>query len=144
MDRHPPEQPAHRVVPSGGHGEVPDPALEALERLCVVTTHVQSVLDRVVARAEVVREQRLAGAPYREIVTAQQRPLAVELLTQALDQLAEAGAAWRRAEARALHDEGLSQEAIGELFGVTRQRVSALLSGSGGSGSGSGSGSRSR
>ncbi len=37
------------------------------------------------------------------------------------------GAAWRRAEARALHQEGISMDRIAQLFGVTRQRVSALL-----------------
>jgi hypothetical protein len=33
----------------------------------------------------------------------------------------------RQAEARALRFEGLTMEAIGAMFGVTRQRVSALL-----------------
>jgi DNA-binding transcriptional regulator LsrR (DeoR family) len=33
----------------------------------------------------------------------------------------------RRAEARALYAEGLTMDQIAERFGVTRQRVSALL-----------------
>jgi hypothetical protein len=39
-------------------------------------------------------------------------PLVVELLTAVLDQLTAAGSAFGRAEARALHDDGLSQDAI--------------------------------
>ena len=41
--------------------------------------------------------------------------------------LVDAGSRLRRAEARALHVEGMTMEQIADLFGVTRQRVSALL-----------------
>jgi len=51
----------------------------------------------------------------------------VQLLAAIQDKLTAAGADWRREEARALHREGLSMDAIALLFGVTRQRVSALL-----------------
>ncbi len=50
------------------------------------------------------------------------------MLSDVQEGLADAGSRWRRAEARALHREGLSMEKIAVLFGVTRQRVSALLS----------------
>jgi transposase len=33
----------------------------------------------------------------------------------------------RRTEARALHGEGMTMDEIAKLFGVTRQRISALL-----------------
>ena len=41
--------------------------------------------------------------------------------------LETAGAEFRAAQARSLHDEGMTMDTIGELFGVTRQRISALL-----------------
>jgi transcriptional regulator len=41
--------------------------------------------------------------------------------------LETAGAEFRAAEALALRAEGLTIEAIADLFGVTRQRISALL-----------------
>jgi predicted transcriptional regulator len=44
---------------------------------------------------------------------------------------ARAGSGWRRAQAHALHDESVSINRIAELYGVTRQRVSALLRGAG-------------
>jgi hypothetical protein len=54
------------------------------------------------------------------------RPLIVELLTRSLSSCPEAGGRLRRAEARALYTEGLTM-AVADLFGVTWQRVAALL-----------------
>ena len=51
----------------------------------------------------------------------------VRLLTESSAALDTAGANVRRAEAEALYAEGLTMEQIAENFGVTRQRVSALL-----------------
>jgi hypothetical protein len=78
-------------------------------------------------RAESMVEQRRTGRPWRDIVEAEQRPLVVELMTESLDALLEAGSRLRRAKARALHDDGVTMAAIGQLFGVTRQRVSTLI-----------------
>lgn len=106
---------------------VPEHADRALSELCVAVGRAQERLDRVLTRAAFLREQRAQGQTYAEIVQREERPLVVELLTEVLEELAGAGAAFRRAEARVLYREGLSQEAIGALFGVTRQRVSVLL-----------------
>lgn len=43
------------------------------------------------------------------------------------ERLAAAAARLRRTQARALRDDGLTTDRIAELFGVSRQRVSALL-----------------
>jgi hypothetical protein len=51
----------------------------------------------------------------------------VELMTESLDALLEAGSRLRRAKARALYEDGVTMAAIGKLFGVTRQRVSCLI-----------------
>ena len=99
----------------------------ALDRLCEAVQHAQQELQAVLARAAVLHEQRALGRPYSEIVTEEDRPLLVERLTVVLDELSAAGATFRRSEARVLHAEGLSQETIAGLFGVTRQRVSVLL-----------------
>jgi predicted transcriptional regulator len=53
--------------------------------------------------------------------------LIVQLLTESAETLHEHGSRVRRTEARALHREGLTMDQIARLFGVTRQRVSALL-----------------
>ena len=79
------------------------------------------------ARIAHIRAERAAGRPYSEIVPAEERPLVVEMLTTSVRDLEDAGVRVRRDEARALYDEGMTMEAIAGLFGVSRQRVSALL-----------------
>ncbi|MFL5846860.1 MAG: helix-turn-helix domain-containing protein [Solirubrobacteraceae bacterium] len=78
-------------------------------------------------RIERVARGRGAGRSYREIVETERGPLVVEMLTEAMHALETAGSVVRRAEARALHDEGMTMDEIAAAFGVTRQRVSALL-----------------
>lgn len=102
----------------------------ALADLVDAVRHAQALLDDVLARTEVLSSARSEGRGYADIVSQEQRPLVVEMLTSVLDELARAGSTFRRAEAKALHDAGLSHEAIAALFGVTRQRVGALLQGS--------------
>ena len=106
---------------------MPQDTDRALDALCVAVENAQQELQRVMKRAEVLRRERAAGRPYAEIVSEEDRPLVVEMLTHVLDELSAAGAAFRRSEARVLHADGLSQEAIAHLFGVTRQRVGVLL-----------------
>jgi hypothetical protein len=74
-----------------------------------------------------IRRARAAGASYSEIVSSNDSPLIVQLLTESSIALGTWGADVRRAEAHALYDEGLTMEEIAEHFGVTRQRVSTLL-----------------
>jgi hypothetical protein len=104
-----------------------DPVLEALEGLVRALRTNASRIEATIARAERIREQREAGMSYRDIESGVDRPLIVELTRDNLAALVEAGSRLRRAEARALHGEGMTMEQIAELFGVTRQRVSALL-----------------
>lgn len=106
---------------------VAEEADRALDELRAAVRHAQGLLDDVLARADVVLAARAEGQGYSDIVRTSQGPLLVEVLTDVLDELAAAGARFRRAEARVLHEDGLSQEAIGALFGVSRQRVSVLL-----------------
>jgi hypothetical protein len=106
---------------------VPEQTDRDLDVLCLAVQDAQAKLAAVLARAEVLRAARAEGRPYADIVTLEDRPLVVEMLSDVLEELAAAGAAFRRSEARVLHADGLSQEAIAVLFGVTRQRVGALL-----------------
>lgn len=74
-----------------------------------------------------IRRGRARGASYTELVSNNENPLIVQLLTESSIALDTGGADVRRAEARALYAEGLTMEQIAERFGVTRQRVSTLL-----------------
>ena len=106
-----------------------DEVLAALEEL-VDALKANSERNRIaLERAEAIRRAREAGRPYSEIVNDESRPLIVDVLNQNLERLVTSGARFRRAEAKALHDEGVTMERIAHIFGVTRQRVSALLKG---------------
>ena len=104
-----------------------DDVLVALERVAAALEENNRQNRIASSRCKSVAKQRAKGRSYREIVAEEDRPLIVEMLTGNLDRLLAAGAELRRAQARALHNEGATMEEIAKLFGVTRQRISALL-----------------
>jgi hypothetical protein len=104
-----------------------DDAGHALEQLVGALEVVARELDRARERALDLQKQRTTGMSWYEIVAAEERPLIVEQISSAMSVLATAGGRWRRTQAQALHDEAVSINRIAELYGVTRQRVSALL-----------------
>jgi DNA-directed RNA polymerase sigma subunit (sigma70/sigma32) len=83
--------------------------------------------QRMKRRIAELEQAAATGRPIKEIVTEEETPLLVQLLTESADALHEYGSRVRRTEARALHREGMTMDQIARLFGVTRQRVSALL-----------------
>jgi hypothetical protein len=99
-------------------------ALRALENVLADNSRRASLIKRRIAR---LRRLRARDAPYAEIVSTNEGPLIVQLLTESSAALDSSGANVRRAEAQALYAEGLTMEQIANRFGVTRQRVSALL-----------------
>jgi hypothetical protein len=109
--------------------EPDDAAGRALEQLTTQLGLVAAELDRARQRALELKDQRRQGMSWYEIVAAEDRPLIVEQVSNAMSALAGAGSQWRRTQAQALHDEDVSINRIAELYGVTRQRVSALLRG---------------
>jgi transcriptional regulator with XRE-family HTH domain len=104
-----------------------------LERTLTANAQRMAQIKRRIAE---IRRQRSAGRSYREIVEATQGDLSVQLITEATQAMDEVGARVRRTEALALHRDGMTMEEIAEKFGVTRQRVSALLRDAGGGASG--------
>lgn len=94
-------------------------------QLAATVGDLETAADRLAQLAEL----RTAGHSWSEIVLDEDRPLIVETITQALDDLGAVGSRFRREEARALHREEMSISRIGELFGVSRQRISALIHG---------------
>ena len=105
----------------------PEPATAALAALVSELDACIGHLEHARQRAERLLAQRRAGRPWMEIVTSEERPLVVESISSVMATLASTGHDWRREQARALNDEGVSINRIAALFGVTRQRISALL-----------------
>lgn len=106
---------------------VPDEVLDALEQLVAAVHTTNAANEDILRRAQQITAQRAEGRTWREVVTNADAPLVVELVRRNLDALFDAGGRLRRAEAKALHDEGMTMEEIAKTFGVSRQRVSALL-----------------
>ncbi len=104
-----------------------DPAARALESLLTELDACIAELQHARTRSASLLEKRKAGRPWLEIVTGEARPLVVESISTVLGSLATAGHAWRREQASALQREDVSINRIAALFGVTRQRISALL-----------------
>src|SRR3954469_20176041 len=114
-------------------GDPFDSALGDLERTLNANAQRMAQIKRRIAE---IRRQRSAGRSYRDIVEAAQGDLSVQLITEATQALDAVGARVRRTEALALYREGMTMEEIAKRFGVTRQRVSALLRDAGGEVSG--------
>ncbi len=104
-----------------------DTAVRALEDLVREIDRCAAELQGARARAETLLADRRAGLSWLEIVTQESRPLVVERITTVLSALSGAGSTWRRAQARALQEERVSINRIAAMYGVTRQRISALL-----------------
>lgn len=115
-------------MPAGARQKkAPDAAEQALADL---VTELDRCVDELVqsrARAEKLLRRRQDGEPWLDIVTTESRPLIVERISTVLASLSAAGHLWRREQAAALQAEQISINRIAALFGVTRQRISALL-----------------
>jgi DNA-directed RNA polymerase sigma subunit (sigma70/sigma32) len=85
------------------------------------------LLHRMKERIAQLRASQAEGIALSEFVRREESPMVVQLLTESARTLHAYGARVRRTEAKCLHDEGMTMEEIARLFGVTRQRISALL-----------------
>jgi len=104
-----------------------DRTVAALDKLAEALRQTVTELEVLVERAAHLRDEVASGRPLQETMAGEARPLIITQLVTITDRLHEAGGAVRRTEARQLRDEGCTHEQIAEIFGVTRQRASALL-----------------
>lgn len=79
------------------------------------------------ARVQEFRDCLEAGAAISDLVLAEVEPRTVALLSENMAILEDVGSAFRVRLAKSLRAEGMTIAAVAELFGVTRQRISALL-----------------
>jgi DNA-directed RNA polymerase sigma subunit (sigma70/sigma32) len=104
-----------------------DAFMAALDDLDRALDESLEMTQRMKRRINELRSATAEGRPLREIVPEEKTPLLVQLLTESTNLLHAYGNRVRRTEARALHGQGMTMDEIAQLFGVTRQRVSALL-----------------
>ena len=116
----------HRESPAG------EASTDALADLVIELDRCVEELTQARTRAEHLLRERRSGRAWLDIVTGEERPLVVERISTVLASLATVGHTWRREQAAALQREDVSINRIAALFGVTRQRISALLKEPGG------------
>ena len=110
-----------------GVAEGSDEVLAALDGLSqAVKANVQD--ERLLLRhIDQLRAGRAQGRSWRDLLTQQKSPGVLGLAGQVLQRLTGAAGTVRRALAHALRAEGMMIPAIAGLFGVSHQRISALL-----------------
>jgi PAS domain S-box-containing protein len=99
----------------------------ALDAVVKVLERGRDRVDVVAAGAAELRAGRARGLSYAELLTGARHPLVLDVLSELLDGLFDAGSRLRRAQARALYADSLSMDKIASLLGVSRQRVSAII-----------------
>jgi hypothetical protein len=103
-----------------------DPALACLRKLAAVSQELHTSASEFTGsrdRAHYWTED----LPYREMLPLRRRLEVIQQISTALRELNRHGQHFRRVEARALYEEGLTMAQLAAVFGVSRQRVSALL-----------------
>jgi len=109
-------------------GETPeDPVVAALTKLSDVATSSADDLMGLNEHLDEIRSRRVRGWSWHRIISDGEVPNPLSLLTTIAANFARASGAFRRALAVGLRKEGMQVTEIASLFGVSRQRVSALI-----------------
>jgi hypothetical protein len=109
---------------AGGRQES-DIALACLKELAAVSRELHGSASQF---TESITAGKLAeGMAYKEVFPLRKRLEIIEKVSNALRELNKHGHLFRRVEAQALYAEGLTMTQLATIFGVSRQRVSALL-----------------
>ena len=104
-----------------------DEELRALDRLADAIEENARDQRLLARRVRQLRSWRAKGLSWRHLLGKDGPPTVIDLLGRVLQRTGEVSAALRRRLARGLREEGVSTPTIGHLFGVSHQRISALL-----------------
>jgi hypothetical protein len=104
-----------------------DLVLDALANLSEVATSSANELLALTEDLADIRRHRISGWSWRRIVSADDSPKPLSVLTDIAANFARASGGYRRALAHGLRGEGMQVTEIAALFEVSRQRVSALI-----------------
>jgi transposase len=104
-----------------------DEALQALDALVTVLEEHARRSAKLAAAATAIRAERERGVTYADILDRLLPDYVANVTTPHLSSVVHASADFRRALAAALHDEGMTMDAVAARLGVSRQRVSRML-----------------
>jgi len=119
--------PASRLGMARRRGVERDQVLEAFDQLVKALTEGVEHMEGAIDLATEMRERRLEGAGFEEVESGIDDPGIHELITTTLLTVQSRSRRLRQAWARTLRSEGRTLQEIADLFGVSHQRVSALL-----------------
>ncbi len=106
-----------------------DVALTCLQTLAAAAEDLHRSVKQLTG--SLVTAEWAEGLSYQEILPLRRRLEMIERISTALRDLTSSGHLFRRVEVRALYAEGLTMAQLASVFGVSRQRVSAMLQESG-------------
>ena len=106
-----------------------DSALEALRALVKVLDANDERNRYVRTRASQIESLLAQGYTWQQVLSTEERPLIIEILGQSMALLNEVGGRLRREEARRLLAEGVREQDIADVLGVTIDHVRAMLEG---------------
>ena len=106
-----------------------DSALEALRALVKVLDANEERSRQLRGRASQIESLVQQGYTWRQVLATEDRPLIIDMLGQSMALLNEVGGRFRREEARCMLAEGVKDEEIADLLGVTLDHVHAMLEG---------------
>jgi hypothetical protein len=107
--------------------EDPGGVLAAVEGLATAVEANAQDERLLVRRLRELREGRAEGRSWLDLLGPDERPSVLGLTGRIIGRLTDAGGRLRRALARGLRLEGATISTIAERFGVSHQRISALL-----------------
>lgn len=113
--------------PSGATPAESDSTLSALDALASALSEMSKDQQLLEGRLRELRRQRSEGRLWREILSEEDPPGTMQVVSRMLACLAKASGTLRKELVDNLRKEGVSIPAIARLFGVTHQRVSNLL-----------------
>ena len=104
-----------------------DPTLVALDELSAALDDLSRDQRDLAQRIDALRQARQRGASWQEILSREEPPGSMQVVSQMLARLSKASGTVRKELVDVLRSEGASIPSIARLFGVTHQRVSNLL-----------------
>jgi hypothetical protein len=104
-----------------------DSAIEALGALLRVLDANDERMAYVRRRAMEIESLRAQGYTWQQILSTEERPLIIDVLAQNMALLNEVGGRFRREEARCLRSDGVRDQEIADLLGVSVDHVQAML-----------------
>jgi hypothetical protein len=117
------------------HCETPDQSkvlqqsemVDALDDMVIALQATCHASQTAAEEATELRERSRTGTPLHEALKRNEGPALVQRISALQRRLSQAASRLRRVQARRLHGEGLTTEHIATIFGVSRQRISAIL-----------------